>query len=150
MDHSISKEFECFKLKKLCNLKCYRPCTIEIDAWFTEQISVMLLIWFTFTTVPTFKKPGCLGQGRATLSLLSIVTTSDMVGLSAALSWTQRRAMLMYLSATCIEDTSSSRGSTKSDPLSLVHNSHALKSGGKKRKKKRIINWKSEEIWSRF
>ena len=46
--------------------------------------------------------------------------------------------MLTYFNATRIEDTSRSSGSTKSDPLSLVHNSHALNIGERKKNKNAV------------
>ena len=52
--------------------KCYRPSIIEAVASFTEQISALLLSVFAFITLFIFKKAGCLGYGRAVLSLLSI------------------------------------------------------------------------------
>ena len=41
--------------------------------------------------------------------------------------------MLPYFNATRIEDTSSSSGSTKYNPLSLVHYSYALNIGERKK-----------------
>jgi len=47
--------------------------------------------------LPT-ENAGCLGFGMATVSLASITTTSDMVGLSLASSWTHNKPICMHLS----------------------------------------------------
>lgn len=50
----------------------------------------------SFATL-TWKYAGCLGSRRTMLVLLSIASTSDMVGLSTAFSCTHSNAMLMHL-----------------------------------------------------
>ena len=56
----------------------------------TEQLSGLLLLLiggFEFAVLLlTCEKAGCFGGGSGAVSLISIETTSDMVGLSSALS----------------------------------------------------------------
>lgn len=58
------------------------------DSIIVDTSSFVILVW---------KYAGCLGSARVMLSLLSIATTSDMLGLSAAFSCTHNNAMLMHL-----------------------------------------------------
>ena len=51
---------------------------------------------------------GCLGFGMATVSLASITTTSDMLGLSLGSSWTHNKPICMHLSTSLpVKDFSS-------------------------------------------
>lgn len=67
-------------------------------------------------------------------SFLSMESTSDMVGLSSALSCTQRSAMFTYLESICLlqDASSNSTGSINSNTLFLVHRSHAYTATAKK------------------
>lgn len=60
----------------------------------------------------TWKYAGWLGSGKGILSLLSIATTSDMVGRSAAFSCTHNSAMLMHLMIPDVWHPASSDAST--------------------------------------
>ncbi|KAJ6918086.1 hypothetical protein NC651_012341 [Populus alba x Populus x berolinensis] len=70
-------------------------------------------------------KAGCLGSGRATCSFTIMDITSDIVGRSAGLSWTQRSPMFMYLNSVAVEGGSPRLGSIKSEALLEFHNFHA-------------------------
>lgn len=59
----------------------------EIVTSFLEQSCVGLLGWTGVMDSPgMYKKAGCFGEGRVRFSFISIDTTSDMVGLWAAIS----------------------------------------------------------------
>ena len=62
---------------------------------FREQISSSLLDESQSSIPLANENTGFLGEGRSAGSLLNIEITSDMVGLSAAFSWTQRNAMFI-------------------------------------------------------
>ena len=62
---------------------------------FTEQISGFFLDEPKSLIPLANENAGFFGEGRSTGSLLNIEITSDMVGLSAGLSWTQRNAMFI-------------------------------------------------------
>jgi len=70
-------------------------------------------------------KAGCLGAGRGACSFTIMEKTSDIVGLSAGLSWTQRSPMLMCLKSTEVEGGSPRTGSIKSKALLEFHDFHA-------------------------
>ncbi|OMO88718.1 UDP-glucuronosyl/UDP-glucosyltransferase [Corchorus olitorius] len=71
------------------------------------------------------EKAGLLGAAAATESVLSIVNTSNMDGLSSGFSWTQSNAICMHLMVLQAEDESSSDESMNSVPLSSIHRSYA-------------------------
>jgi hypothetical protein len=72
-----------------------------------------------------FENAGCLGNGNCA-SLVNIDTTSDMVGLSMALSSTHSKRTLMHLKTWSLEqDSLSIGGSTSSNGLPAFHSSHA-------------------------
>jgi hypothetical protein len=73
----------------------YLPSTAEIVTPLTLDATTTV-DGSSFVT-QRLKNAGCFGAGRVTLLLLSIATTPDMVGRSAALSCTQSRAMLIHL-----------------------------------------------------
>lgn len=99
-------------------------------------------IWFT--PLRTCEKAGWFGGSNGTFSLLSIETTSFIVGLSSAFSCTQRSAILTYLINISLEGTSSKTGSINSNTLSLVHKSHTLTSTHTKLVNKLdIFHWKT-------
>ena len=62
---------------------------------FREQISSSLLDEPQSSILLANENTGFFGEGRSAGSLLNIEITSDMVGLSAGLSWTQRNAMFI-------------------------------------------------------
>ena len=62
---------------------------------FREQISSSLLDEPQSSIPLENENTGFFGEGRSASSLLNIEITSDMVGLSAGLSWTQRNAMFI-------------------------------------------------------
>ena len=62
---------------------------------FREQISSSLLDELKSSKPLANENTGFFGEGRSAGSLLNIEITSDMVGLSAGLSWTQRNAMFI-------------------------------------------------------
>ncbi|BAS72540.1 Os01g0535650 [Oryza sativa Japonica Group] len=66
----------------------------------------------------TLKYAGCLGTGRLTPSLLSIATTSDMVGRSAAFSCTHSNAMLTHF---IISGASTRQSVNRTTSMSLSH-----------------------------
>ena len=92
---------------------------------FTEQIFGFLLDEPKFFIPLTHENAGLFGEGRSAISLLNIETTSGIVGLSAALSWTQRSAMFMYPNRTLAGGVSPRIGSINSKALLLFHKSHA-------------------------
>jgi hypothetical protein len=94
----------------ICN---YRDETEKTLEWITTTVEnylpstadiVISLTLDDTTTVDgspfvtlRLKNAGCFSSGKVTLPLLSMATTCDMVGRSAALSCTQSRAMLIHL-----------------------------------------------------
>jgi len=72
----------------------------------------------------TWKYAGCLGSGRAILSLDSIVTTSDMVGLSTAFSCTHNNAILKHLLICSVWHSAPNEVSTNSSHNLSFHNCH--------------------------
>lgn len=68
-----------------------------MDVVVSLIIDVSVTIEVSSVVTLTWKYAGCLGSGRVILSLLSITTTSDMVGRSAAFSCTHSNATLMHL-----------------------------------------------------
>ena len=92
---------------------------------YTEKISGLLLDESKFSIPLTNENAGCFGEGRSAISLLNIETTSDILGLSAALSWTQRSAMFMYPYRILAGGVSPRIGSINSKALLLFHKSHA-------------------------
>jgi hypothetical protein len=73
----------------------YLPCGLDIVISLALHGSADVDC-SSFATL-TWKYAGCLGSGRTMLALLSIATTSDIVGLSAAFSCTHSSAMFMHL-----------------------------------------------------
>jgi hypothetical protein len=78
----------------------------------------------SFVTL-TWKYAGCLGSGRLILSLLSIATTSDVVGLSAAFSCTHSRAMLTHLIIANVQQSVTNDASASWSHLFSFHDCHA-------------------------
>jgi len=71
-----------------------------------------------------FENAGCLGNGNCA-SLVNVDTTSDMVGLSKALSSTHSKPTLMHLKTWSLEQDSLSIGSISSNGVPGFHSSHA-------------------------
>jgi len=92
---------------------------------FIEKISSLLLDEPKFSIPLTNENVGCFGEGRSAISLLNIETTSDIIGLYVALSWTQRSAMFIYPNRTLVGGVSWRIGSINSKALLLFHKSHA-------------------------
>lgn len=94
--------------------------------WFTVHDSSCLLEDESVSTgfLPR-QNPGFLGCCRVALSLLSIKTTDDMLGLSSACSWTHSRPTCMHLNASEAEYESPTTGSTSSNPFPSFHSFHA-------------------------
>ena len=67
------------------------------------------------------------GRGRSTISLLSIETTTDAVGLSSANSCTHKRPTCMHLKISISKHGSDIIGSINAAMLLAVHNFHACK-----------------------
>ena len=74
----------------------YLPCRADIVTSLTSDDSTTEDDASSTPTL-TWKYAGCLGSGRAILSVDSIATTSDMVGLSTAFSCTHNNAILIHL-----------------------------------------------------
>jgi hypothetical protein len=71
---------------------------------YVEQFPTLLMVEFVSIVFRPLVKVGCLNVGRGICSLLIIETKSSMVDRSVALSWIQRRPMLMNLSITEVEE----------------------------------------------
>lgn len=115
--------------------KNYRASKFETVIWLIEQSSGLQTgDTAELAVLLTCEYAGCFGGGNVAASFLSMESTSDMVGLSSALSCTQRSAMFTYLESICmLQDASSnSTGSTNSNTLLLVHRSHAYTATAKK------------------
>ena len=93
-----------------------------------EDLSVLLL-------PPMFPNPvrilpfamqnaGLDGVSRDIVSLLSITTTFDIVGLSVGLSWTHNKAICVHLNNSLIGYCSPNDGSATSVMVPLVQFSH--------------------------
>ena len=89
-----------------------------------EPISAGLLRLFSSTILLALENAGCLGSGNCA-SLVSIDITSDIVGLSTALSSTHSKPTWMHLKTWSLEQDSLSIGSTSSNGLPAFHSSHA-------------------------
>lgn len=105
--------------------KNYLPHRIDIvtslrlgDSRAVDASSFVTLMW---------KYAGWLGLGSVIFSLLSITTTSDIVGRSAAFSWTHSNAMLMHLIIWNACNSVDNEASKSSTHLSSFHNCHAFK-----------------------
>ena len=70
------------------------------------------------------KKPGCLGWGNA-LSLPSITTTEDMLGLSSGRCCMHKRLRWMQCNSSDIVHDSPKHSSSNSKGLPLFHSIHA-------------------------
>ena len=71
------------------------------------------------------KYPGCFGSTRTMVLLLSIVTTSNMVGRSAAFSCTHSSAMFMHLITSAESRKGTNDASMSSLHLPSLYNCHA-------------------------
>lgn len=120
----LTMKISCMSDGRAKSYRAYRPSKIETVSSFTEQ-NFNFLLEFWSGKLLQFEKAGCLGEAGSTSSLLSIDTTFDMVGLSAALSWTQSSAIFTYLCSIFVEGISCNIGSFMPSPLPLFHKSHA-------------------------
>ena len=101
----------------------YRPSTNEIVSSFTDHL-LSLCGWISHLGELWKVKIGSLGRGRS-VSLLSIKTTSGIVGLSAAWSCTHRSPICMHLIASNEQYEFDNNSSTKSGALLSLHSCHA-------------------------
>ena len=109
-------------LKKKRNY--YLPCGLDIVTSLALHGSADVNA--SSLAILTWKYAGCLGSGRTMLVLLSIATTSDMVGLSAAFSCTDSSAMFMHLIISSVWWLSATNdASTSSSHVPSLHNCHA-------------------------
>lgn len=101
--HSIIILFWCLQiLRTLDQRNPHDTWRINYLALMTDMVISLTLHGSVRTDCSSFatltlKYPGCLGSARTIILLLSIATTSDMVGRSAAFSCTHSNAMLMHL-----------------------------------------------------
>ena len=105
--------------------KIYLPSIAVIVTLFVEGTPAELINDPGSATFLPATKAGCLGSGRATCSFTIMEITSDIVGRSPGLSWTQRSPMFMYLKGMEVEGGSPRVGSIKSEALLELHNFHA-------------------------
>ena len=105
-------------------IQYYLPHAMDSVASLALYGSAVVKASSSFATL-TWKYPGCLGSGRATLLLLSIATTSDMVGLSVAFSCTHSNAMLMHLIISDVQPLAANDESTSANHLRSCHKCHA-------------------------
>lgn len=109
--------------------KNYRASNFEKVTSLIEQSSGLLVDdTAELAEFFTCEYAGCFGGGNVAASFLSMESTSDMVGLSSALSCTQRSAMFTYLESICLllDASFNNTGSINSNNLLLVHRSHAF------------------------
>ncbi|WVZ92601.1 LOW QUALITY PROTEIN: hypothetical protein U9M48_038650, partial [Paspalum notatum var. saurae] len=99
----------------------------DIVASLALHDSVIVDVEASSLATLTWKYPGCVGSGRAMLSLPSIATTSDMVGLSVAFSCTHNNAMLMHLIMSMVQPLTATDASMSSYHLCWFHSCHAYK-----------------------
>ena len=90
----------------------------------SEPLSAGLLKLFSSAILLALENAGCLGRGNCA-SLVSIDITSDIIGLSTALSSTHSKPTWMHLKTWSLEQDSLSIGSTSSIGLPAFHSSHA-------------------------
>ena len=107
----------------------YRASIAERVKQFTVQASTSQFAGRDeFSAILTCEKAGCSGEGKITFSFVSIEITSSMVGLSAAFSWTQSSATLMYLFSIGYDASFCNMESINSQALPSFHRFHAWKS----------------------
>lgn len=109
-----------------CNDESHLATISEIDSPFVEQCTTSSRVSVSVIAV-SMKNAGCLGTGRCRLSLVSIITTFDMDGLSIGLAWTQSNPTWMHLITSFVGvDSFVNTGSVSSSmTLPAFHNSHA-------------------------
>ena len=105
-------------------LYLYLASSTEIDSplldWFSDLPHIS-----TFGVLICMKNAGFFGIGRVMVSFLSMETTSDMEGLSIALSCTHKRPTCMHLITSLRSQDSSNVGSSISKTVPSCHSSHA-------------------------
>lgn len=111
----------------LYNTECdYLASSVVTVTRFTVKDSSCLLEDESVSTgfLPR-QNPGFLGCCIVALSLLSIKTTEDMLGLSSACSCTHSRPTCIHLNASEAEHVSTNDESTSSNPFPSFHSFHA-------------------------
>jgi len=101
-------------------INLYLAYMVDIETSFMEPLSA----GFSSTILLALENAGCLGSGNCA-SLVSIDITSDIIGLSTALSSTHSKPTWMHLKTWSLEQDSLSIGSTISNGLPAFHSSHA-------------------------
>jgi len=106
-------------------INLYLASMADRDTLFMEvPISAGLLRLFSSTILLALENASCLGRGNFA-SLVSIDITSDIIGLSTALSSTHSKPTWMHLKTWSLEQDSLSIGPTSSNGLPAFHSSHA-------------------------
>jgi len=100
--------------------RLYLAYMVDIETSFMEPLSA----GFSPTILLALENAGCLGSGNCA-SLVSIDITSDIIGLSTALSSTHNKPTWMHLKTWSLEQDSLSIGSTNSNGVPAFHSSHA-------------------------
>ena len=121
-EHSHLKQFTII-LSTIMFIQYYLPYAMDTVSSLALYGSAVVKA-SSFATL-TWKYPGCLGSGRVTLLLLSIATTSDMLGLSVAFSCTHNNAMLMHLIISSVQPLAAIDASTSANHLRSPHKCHA-------------------------
>jgi hypothetical protein len=103
----------------------YLGFNIVIVTWFTVEASSCLLEDDSVSGFNPRQKPGFLGCGSDAVSLLSIKTTEDIVGLSSARSWTHKSPTCMHLNTSDSENESPTDESIMSNARPSFHNCQA-------------------------
>lgn len=107
---------------------CHLPSTTVIVTWFTEAksgvSSSVLKVVSTYFLIEV--NMGSLGNGRFAVSLSSISTTADMVGLESAESCTHNNPTCMHLtSSDRLLQVSAMEGSMRSSGVFAFQRFHA-------------------------
>lgn len=122
----------------------YLASTTEIVKKFNEQASFS--VFECKSEFFRLEKAGCWGEGKLSISFVSIETTSDIVGLYAASSWTHKRATLMYLITIRYDASCCNTGSISSQALSSFHIPQAWRRGQKIKTELSNFKWISHSL----
>lgn len=104
--------WSCYRASMAENVKRFSECTSRLNGLSTSVIRLEYV--------------GCFGLGKVAPSLLNIETTSDMVGLSSAQSWTHKSPTWMQSSRLSVELESANVESINSTHCPDFHKFHAF------------------------